>query len=221
MKVHQGNGSIMYVCMSVRIYVRIYYINMYICMYVYSIRYDLCTMSMSKCSSMVLTVSGLVGFVLDGITLACPTTVRMSGACPPPAPSVWYVCMARPLIAFNVCSTQPDSFKVSVCMVTCTSSASATFKQLSIAAGVVPQSSCSFRPTAPARTISMRPFLSDVFPLPVNAKFIDMLSVDFSIISMWNGPRCVRYKEMVEQDNRSLILRLYGMYVCIAYLGCK
>ncbi len=47
------------------------------------------TMSMSRCSARVLTVCGRVGLVELGSTLACPATVMMSGACPPPAPSVW------------------------------------------------------------------------------------------------------------------------------------
>ncbi len=48
-------------------------------------------------------------------------------------------------------STYPDSFSVSVWIVTWTSSPSATDRQQSIAGGVVPQSSWSFRPTTPAR----------------------------------------------------------------------
>jgi hypothetical protein len=47
------------------------------------------TISMSRCSSTVLTVCGRVGFVELGSTFGCPATVMMSGACPPPAPSVW------------------------------------------------------------------------------------------------------------------------------------
>ena len=47
------------------------------------------TMSMSRCSSTVFTVCGRVGFVDDGSTCGCPATVMMSGAWPPPAPSVW------------------------------------------------------------------------------------------------------------------------------------
>ncbi len=47
------------------------------------------TMSMSRCSSRVLTVCGRVGLVEDGSTLAYAATRMMSGACPPPAPSVW------------------------------------------------------------------------------------------------------------------------------------
>mmetsp|Transcript_85820 Transcript_85820/g.205700 ORF Transcript_85820/g.205700 Transcript_85820/m.205700 type:complete len:205 (+) Transcript_85820:297-911(+) len=47
------------------------------------------TMSISRCSSTVFTVKGRVGFVEDGSTLGRPQTLMMSGACPPPAPSVW------------------------------------------------------------------------------------------------------------------------------------
>ena len=47
------------------------------------------TMSMSRCSSSVLTVSGRVGLVLLGSTCGSPQTRMMSGACPPPAPSEW------------------------------------------------------------------------------------------------------------------------------------
>jgi urease subunit alpha len=46
------------------------------------------TINMSRCSSRVLTVCGRVGLVELGITFGCEATVMMSGACPPPAPSV-------------------------------------------------------------------------------------------------------------------------------------
>ena len=46
-------------------------------------------MSMSRCSSRVLTVKGMVGLVDEGRQLASPQTLMMSGAWPPPAPSVW------------------------------------------------------------------------------------------------------------------------------------
>jgi hypothetical protein len=49
------------------------------------------TISMSKCSAMVFTVKGRVGLVLDGSTFSSPQTRMMSGACPPPAPSLWKV----------------------------------------------------------------------------------------------------------------------------------
>ncbi len=38
---------------------------------------------------MVLTVYGRVGFVDDGSTFGSPPCRMMSGAWPPPAPSVW------------------------------------------------------------------------------------------------------------------------------------
>ena len=46
------------------------------------------TIVMSKCSSKVFTVYGLVGLVDDGRQFATPATRMMSGAWPPPAPSV-------------------------------------------------------------------------------------------------------------------------------------
>ena len=42
---------------------------------------------MSKCSSIVFLVNGLVGLVDDGITFASEHTLIISGAWPPPAPS--------------------------------------------------------------------------------------------------------------------------------------
>jgi hypothetical protein len=62
--------------------------------------------------------------------------------------------IVRPLNAPIEVSTNPDSFSVSVWIETWTSSSSPTARQLSIAAGVVPQSSCSFRPITPAFTCS-------------------------------------------------------------------
>ena len=50
----------------------------------------------------------------------------MSGAWPPPAPSVWYVWIDRPAIAASVLSTKPASFSVSVWIATCTPVSSAT-----------------------------------------------------------------------------------------------
>src|SRR3546814_7172626 len=59
--------------------------------------------------------------------------------------------MVRPLKAAIVSSTKPLSFSVSVWIITWMSIRSATDRQQSIAAGVVPQSSCSFSAAAPAR----------------------------------------------------------------------
>ena len=112
----------------------------------------------------------------------------MSGAWPPPAPSVWKVAMARPLKAAMVSSTKPDSFSVSVWIVTCTSWRSATDRQLSIAAGVVPQSSCSFSPQAPASICSSRAAGRLALPLPMKPRFIGNDSAAFSIEWMCQGP---------------------------------
>lgn len=59
---------------------------------------------MSSSSSTALTVYGRVGLVEAGSTLASPDTRMMSGAWPPPAPSVWKVWMVRPSIADRVSS---------------------------------------------------------------------------------------------------------------------
>ena len=48
---------------------------------------------------------GRVGLVDDGSTFGCEATLMMSGAWPPPAPSVWYVWIERPAIASSVDST--------------------------------------------------------------------------------------------------------------------
>src|SRR6202041_2405154 len=60
------------------------------------------TMSMSRCSSRVLRVYGRVGLVEDGSTLGGAAPLMMSGAWPPPAPSVWYVWIGRPPMASSV-----------------------------------------------------------------------------------------------------------------------
>lgn len=43
---------------------------------------------MSKCSSIVFEVKGRVGFVDEGRTFLTPQTLIISGAWPPPAPSL-------------------------------------------------------------------------------------------------------------------------------------
>ena len=59
------------------------------------------TISMSRCSSTVLTVKGRVGLVDEGSTFGSEQILMMSGACPPPAPSEWYVWIERPAVAGN------------------------------------------------------------------------------------------------------------------------
>ena len=105
---------------------------------------------MSRCSSIVLTVNGRVGLVLEGRTLGSAAILMMSGAWPPPAPSVWKLWIARPLIAAIESAMNPDSLSVSVWMAIWMSYSSATVRLVSMTASVVPQSSWSFRPQAPA-----------------------------------------------------------------------
>src|SRR5882672_3870937 len=130
----------------------------------------------------------MVGLVDDGSTLGSPQTLMMSGAWPPPAPSVWNVQIERPFIAATEVSTKPDSFRVSVWIATCTSSLSATARQLSIAAGVVPQSSCNLRPMAPALICSTKGKGKDAFPLPRKPRFIGNASAACSIERICQGP---------------------------------
>mmetsp|Transcript_5078 Transcript_5078/g.20381 ORF Transcript_5078/g.20381 Transcript_5078/m.20381 type:complete len:458 (+) Transcript_5078:528-1901(+) len=145
------------------------------------------TISISRCSETVFFVYGLVGFVDEGNTSFSPQILMISGAWPPPAPSLWYVWIVRPLNASTDFSTQHDSLSVSVWIVTATSFVSATVRHASIAAGVVPQSSCSFMPTAPASMMSCKPSGFAVLPLPVNAKFSGIASEDCSIMRTCAG----------------------------------
>ena len=46
------------------------------------------TINMSRCSSSVFLVNGIVGLVDEGSTFGSPQSRMMSGAWPPPAPSV-------------------------------------------------------------------------------------------------------------------------------------
>mmetsp|Transcript_15413 Transcript_15413/g.46200 ORF Transcript_15413/g.46200 Transcript_15413/m.46200 type:complete len:211 (+) Transcript_15413:92-724(+) len=72
-------------------------------------------------------------------------------------------------------------------MVMATSFSSAKLRALSMTAGVVPQSSCSLRPEAPASITSFKPAGSDVLPLPEKPKFRGSASVACSIICTWLG----------------------------------
>src|SRR3569833_2295190 len=73
-------------------------------------------------------------------------------------------------------------------MATSTSYCSATFKQLSIAAGVVPQSSCSLRPIAPAVICSSSASGRLALPLPRKPMFIGRPSAACSMRWMCHGP---------------------------------
>ncbi len=112
----------------------------------------------------------------------------MSGACPPPAPSVWYAWIARPPIARSVSSTKPASLSVSVWMSTFTPAASATRREASMTAGVVPQSSCSLKPPAPARSCSHIASSDVVLPLPSSSTLTGNGSIASSIRARCHAP---------------------------------
>ena len=57
-----------------------------------------------------------------------------------------------------------------------------------MAAGVDPQSSCSFNPMAPARICSCRPSGIELLPLPRKPKFIGIASVACSMRSRYHAP---------------------------------
>ena len=96
--------------------------------------------------------------------------------------------MVRPLNALMVVSTKPDSLSVSVWIATCTSISSATDRQASIAAGVVPQSSCSLSPMAPYCTCSRKGSARLTLPLPRKPRFIGNASAASSIFIICHGP---------------------------------
>ena len=96
--------------------------------------------------------------------------------------------MVRPPIAAIVSSTKPDSFSVSVWIITCTSIRSATVRQLSMAAGVVPQSSCSFIAQAPARICSSSGAGTDALPLPAMPMFRGRSATASIMRAMCHGP---------------------------------
>ena len=73
-------------------------------------------------------------------------------------------------------------------IITWTSDSSATDRQQSIDAGVVPQSSCSLSAHAPPRTCSRKASGSDAFPLPAKARFIGNPSAACNIRPMCQGP---------------------------------
>jgi hypothetical protein len=98
---------------------------------------------------------------------------------------VWIV---RPAIARIVSSTKPASLRVSVWIATWMSKRSATESAPSIAAGVVPQSSCSFRPMAPASICSASGSARDVLPLPRKPRLTGRPSAASSMRWMLKAP---------------------------------
>src|ERR671914_512549 len=91
-------------------------------------------------------------------------------------------------MASTVDSRKPASFSVSVWMATCTPDSSATRRQASIAAGVLPQSSCSFNPPAPARSCSQSAPALVVLPFPIRSTLIGRWSIACSMRPIARGP---------------------------------
>jgi len=85
-------------------------------------------------------------------------------------------------------STKPLSLSVSVWIATCTSSSSATPSAQSIAAGVVPQSSCSLSPIAPAAICSRSGSGAEALPLPRKPRLIGNASAASSMRWMFQAP---------------------------------
>src|SRR5674476_1356260 len=96
--------------------------------------------------------------------------------------------MVRPLKALMVSSTKPDSLSVSEWIITCTSYFSATDRQQSIAAGVVPQSSCNFSEQAPALTISSSAAGREALPLPAKPRLTGNASAAWIMRPRCHGP---------------------------------
>ena len=120
----------------------------------------------------MFTVCGSVGLVEPGITFGSPAIERMSGACPPPAPSTWNAWIDRPAMAAIVDSTNPASLSESECNATCRPQSSAACNDAPIAAGVDPQSSCTLYPAAPASACSLSAATETVLPLPSSRMLI-------------------------------------------------
>ena len=73
-------------------------------------------------------------------------------------------------------------------MAVCTPAATDTDRHASIAAGVVPQSSCSLNPAAPARSCSHSASAETVLPLPSSTMFTGHASVAASIRARFHAP---------------------------------
>jgi hypothetical protein len=116
----------------------------------------------------VLTVCGRVGLVEDGSTWGLGDDLDdVRGV--PAARALGVERVDRPAGDRGQRRLQEAGLvEVSVWIATCTPDASATRRHASIAAGVVPQSSCSLNPPAPARSCSHSAASLTVLPLPMS-----------------------------------------------------
>src|SRR2546426_1054665 len=96
--------------------------------------------------------------------------------------------MVRPRKARIESSTNPASLSVSVWIATCTSCSSATESAQSIAAGVVPQSSWSLSPIAPAAICSRRGSGAEALPFPRKPRLTGNASAASSIRWTFHDP---------------------------------
>lgn len=67
---------------------------------------------------------------------------------------------------------------------TCTSYSSAMVRALSITSGVAPQSSCTFKPQAPASIMSLSELVPESLPFPVKPKLRGIVSVALIMFCM-------------------------------------
>lgn len=114
---------------------------------------------------------------------------------------------------------------MSVWIATWTSMASATRSAARMAAGVDPQSSCTFRPAAPASICSISERSPDELPLPSMPMFTGTPSLARSIISMFQVPE-VMVVPLVPSvgpnppPNRVVTPLLNAAYACCGATRC-
>ena len=147
------------------------------------------TINMSRCSASVFTVCGRVGLVDDGSTLGCDGDGDDVGRVAA-ARALGVVRVDRPAARSRPASTRRSRPR-SACR--CGSPparpiSSATVRQASIAAGVVPQSSCSLNPPAPPSTCSHSPSCDTVLPLPSSTTLTGIASIASCMRARFHAP---------------------------------
>ena len=146
-------------------------------------------MSMSRCSSTVLTVCGRVGLVDDGRMFGCEATVMMSGACPPPAPSVWSAWIGQCRRSRPACP--PRTRPRSACRCEWPSSppaASDTERQASIAGRRRAPVLVQLEPGRAGPPLLHSASSETVLPLPSSTMLTGQASVDSSIRARFHAP---------------------------------
>jgi hypothetical protein len=125
-----------------------------------------------------------------GRTFWLATTLMMSGAWPPPAPSVWKAWIVRPLIA-AACSRQSRIRSACRCG---SSPARPSHRPPSGSSrwrrAWCPNPRAASAHAGPARTCSSSAAGSEALPLPAKARFIGKASAACIIRMMCQGPAC-------------------------------